>query len=189
MYLFIHVLRDVAGPARVVYDRGRIPATSPRSVIGARGGKLRAWREATMHRPVMGAVSIGLLGLLALGARGEEPPAGREPIRTGKVFRLEEVEAQREQTGRPWLEFLTVPDLSLGLYALAAGEEDLQTPHLEDEVYLVVKGKAVVVIAGERTPVGPGSIVYVVKGIEHRFEDIEEDLEVLVLFSVGKEGP
>jgi mannose-6-phosphate isomerase-like protein (cupin superfamily) len=46
-----------------------------------------------------------------------------------------------------------------------------------------------VVIDGERTPVEAGSIIYVVKGVEHRFEDVEEDLEALVLFAVGKEGP
>jgi len=142
-----------------------------------------------MHRYALGAASICLLGLFALPAPGADPPAGKEKIRTGKVFRLGDVETQREATGRPWLEFLTVPDMSMGVYALSAGEEDRQTPHLEDEVYLVMKGKAVVNIAGERTPVGPGSIIYVVKGVEHKFEDIEEDLEVLVVFSVGKEGP
>jgi mannose-6-phosphate isomerase-like protein (cupin superfamily) len=142
--------------------------------------------EAMMRKCSVGIILTCLVGLLALPARGADAPAGQETIRTGKVFRLEEVEAERQGTGRPWLEFLTVPDLSLGLYALAAGEEDLQTPHLEDEVYLVVKGKAVVVIAGEKTPVEPGSIIYVVKGVEHKFEDLEGDLEVLALFAVGK---
>src|SRR4029079_5412210 len=37
--------------------------------------------------------------------------------------------AQREATGRPYLEFITVPDLSVGLYVLEPGEPDLQQPH------------------------------------------------------------
>ena len=42
----------------------------------------------------------------------------------------------------PYLEFLRVPSLSVGLYALPAGAEDPQEPHTEDEVYHVVGGRA-----------------------------------------------
>lgn len=38
----------------------------------------------------------------------------------------------------PWLEFVRSADLSVGLYVLAAGAADLQSPHTEDEVYWIV---------------------------------------------------
>jgi quercetin dioxygenase-like cupin family protein len=38
-------------------------------------------------------------------------------------------------------------------------------------------------VAGETRELGPGSIVFVEKGVSHRFHDIEEELRVLVLFA------
>jgi mannose-6-phosphate isomerase-like protein (cupin superfamily) len=139
-----------------------------------------------MRRLLVVAAVVCSAGSWAVGVPGADPPPGFEAIPEGKVFVLADEAARREETGRPWLEFLTVPDLSMGIYALPVGEKDLQKPHLQDEIYVVTKGKAVVVIGEERTPVAAGSIIYVAKGVEHRFEDIEEDLETLVLFAVGK---
>ena len=53
----------------------------------------------------------------------------------------------------------------------------------EDEIYYVVSGRGAIVVAGERRPVRPGSIVFVAKEVEHRFVDIEEDLSLLVFFA------
>ncbi len=39
-------------------------------------------------------------------------------------------------------EFLRVPAMSAGIYVLPAGATDKQTPHQEDEIYYVVRGKA-----------------------------------------------
>ena len=50
------------------------------------------------------------------------------------AFELAAIAAEREASGRPYLEFITVPDLSVGLYVLAMGQPDLQQPHTEDEV-------------------------------------------------------
>ena len=36
------------------------------------------------------------------------------------AFELADLAARREASGAPYLEFLTVPDLSVGLYVLAA---------------------------------------------------------------------
>ena len=58
------------------------------------------------------------------------------------AFELADLAAQQAAGGRPYLEFLTVPDLSVGLYVLRVGQPDLQQPHTEDEVYYVVSGRA-----------------------------------------------
>ena len=41
-------------------------------------------------------------------------------------------------------------------------------------------------IAGELHPVEPGSVAFVAAGIEHRFTEISEDLEVLVFWSPAR---
>ncbi len=80
-------------------------------------------------------------------------------------------------------EFLRIPPLSAGVYRLAAGSADPQEPHNEDEVYFVVKGRARVRVGEEDAAVEAGSIVFVGARVEHRFHDITEDLELLVLFA------
>jgi len=82
-----------------------------------------------------------------------------------------------------WVEQLRVPDLSVGTYRVPAGGVDGQRPHTEDEIYVVVAGQARLVTPTDTTAVGPGSVVFVPAGEEHRFVDITEDLVVLVVFA------
>lgn len=104
------------------------------------------------------------------------------------AFEIDLLSAARRASGKLYHEFLRVPALSAGLYALAASEPDPQTPHQEDEVYVVVKGRAKLRVGEEERPMAPGSIAYVPRGVEHRFFDVEEDLEVLVLFAPAETG-
>jgi mannose-6-phosphate isomerase-like protein (cupin superfamily) len=83
----------------------------------------------------------------------------------------------------PWTEFLRVPDLSLGLYRLAAGAVDPQTPHAEDEIYFVLAGRARLEVEGRSLPAAQGAVLYVPARARHRFLDIREDLELLVVFA------
>jgi len=97
-------------------------------------------------------------------------------------FTLADLAARQAETGTPYLEFLHVPDLSVGLYVLAAGGVDRQRPHTEDEVYYVVSGRARMTVGDEERDVRAGSIVFVAASAPHRFHDIEEDLAILVIF-------
>lgn len=99
------------------------------------------------------------------------------------AYELTQLIAQRKVSNQAYLEFLNVPDLSMGLYVLPAGGIDSQSPHTEDEVYYVVSGRAKIKVADEDRAVGAGSIVYVAKNVEHRFHSIEEELTVLVFFA------
>ncbi len=87
-----------------------------------------------------------------------------------------------------WTEQLRVPDLSVGTYSIVAGGTDTQTPHTEDEIYVVTAGRATLESGGERAPVEPGSVVYVPAGEAHRFTGITEDLVVLVVFAPAEES-
>lgn len=98
------------------------------------------------------------------------------------AWEYDEVEAARAASGRLYHEFLRVPDLSAGIYVIEAGGTDPQSPHTEDEVYYVIAGRATVTVGPETRPVVPGSLVFVAATVPHRFHDITERLELLVMF-------
>jgi mannose-6-phosphate isomerase-like protein (cupin superfamily) len=100
-----------------------------------------------------------------------------------QAYELAQLISQHANSNKMYLEFLKVPDLSMGLYVLPAGGTDLQSPHTEDEVYFVTAGKAKIKVADEDREVQAGSIVYVAKNVEHKFHSIEEELTVIVFFA------
>jgi len=57
-----------------------------------------------------------------------------------------------------------------------------QTPHAQDEVYVVIRGRGILLHDGERNPFESGDLLFVAAGTEHRFEDFSEDLAVWVVF-------
>jgi mannose-6-phosphate isomerase-like protein (cupin superfamily) len=65
---------------------------------------------------------------------------------------------------------------------------DPQTPHDQDELYLVWKGKGWFVNGAERHRFAPGDVLFVPAGVTHRFEDFTDDLEVWVVFWGPKGG-
>lgn len=79
-------------------------------------------------------------------------------------------------------EFLRVPSMSLAMYRLPAGSKDMQSPHEEDEVYIVLEGKARLRIGDDEQEVDRGKILFVRANTQHSFFDIEEDLTVLAMF-------
>ena len=99
------------------------------------------------------------------------------------AFELTALEVRRAATARPYLEFLRSSTMSAGLFTLEAGAVDGQTPHTEDEIYLVTSGRGRIRVGDEVREVGPGSVVYVAASVPHRFHDIVERLEILVVFA------
>jgi mannose-6-phosphate isomerase-like protein (cupin superfamily) len=97
--------------------------------------------------------------------------------------RIAEIEQQRAQGGKSYREFLRVPTMSAGLYVLAAGSNDLQKPHHEDEMYYVVRGRARFRADDQDGEVSAGSVLYVAAEVEHKFYDITEELALLVFFA------
>jgi mannose-6-phosphate isomerase-like protein (cupin superfamily) len=89
----------------------------------------------------------------------------------------------REEDGHGYIDFLASEKLSAGLAIWPKGVTDRQKPHLEDEVYYVISGRAAIRVANEERAVKPGSLVFVAAGVAHRFHDIEEDLRVLVFWA------
>ncbi|MDB1086214.1 cupin domain-containing protein [Streptomyces sp. ACA25] len=100
-----------------------------------------------------------------------------------KAFRMDQLEAERLANDGAYLRFLRERNMSVGLYALDAGAQDHQQPHQQDEVYVVLSGRASLTVGDETTLVGRGSVVYVPARVPNRFHHITEDLRVLVIFS------
>ena len=102
-------------------------------------------------------------------------------------FHIEEVSRERAEKGKLYLEFLRVPAMSAGVYVLPKGGTDPQRPHREDEMYYVVRGRARMQIGSNHAEVHAGSAIFVEAGAEHRFFDIQEELEVLVFFAPAEQ--
>jgi mannose-6-phosphate isomerase-like protein (cupin superfamily) len=99
------------------------------------------------------------------------------------AFELDDLAAERERINTLYHEFLRVPSMSAGLYHLNARQADPQTPHNEDELYYIAKGRGKISVGGEDRDVQPGSIVFVAAHVEHRFHSISEDMDILVFFA------
>jgi mannose-6-phosphate isomerase-like protein (cupin superfamily) len=105
-----------------------------------------------------------------------------------KFLQLAELERVRVQTGMPYHEFWRVPAMSAGVYVLAAESTDTQSPHRQDEMYYVVRGRARMRAGSEDQLVKAGSLVFVAAEVGHLFYDIQEELTVLVFFAPAEAG-
>jgi mannose-6-phosphate isomerase-like protein (cupin superfamily) len=99
------------------------------------------------------------------------------------VFDIDAVRRALDAMDSRWKEFMRVGTMSAGVYRLKAGEKDPQKPHGEDEIYFVTKGRAKFEAGENVQDVAAGSIIYVEAGRDHRFIDIVEDVEALVIFT------
>jgi mannose-6-phosphate isomerase-like protein (cupin superfamily) len=102
-------------------------------------------------------------------------------------FHIDDLNRQRAEKNKLYFEFLRVPAMSAGVYVLPMGSADPQKPHREDEMYYVVRGRARMQIGSEHAEVRSGSVIFVEANLEHRFYDIQEELEVLVFFAPAEQ--
>jgi mannose-6-phosphate isomerase-like protein (cupin superfamily) len=57
-----------------------------------------------------------------------------------------------------------------------------QTPHAQDEVYIVIRGRGVLLHDGKRDSFESGDFLFVAAATEHRFEDFSDELLVWRVF-------
>ncbi len=100
-----------------------------------------------------------------------------------QVLRAAGYFAVREGEPNQYREHFRGDDMSVGTYCIPVGGKDAQEPHTEDEIYVVVRGRARLVAESGEVGVGPGTVVYVPAGEAHEFTDVTEDLSVLVVFA------
>jgi Mannose-6-phosphate isomerase len=99
------------------------------------------------------------------------------------IFHIDDLSHQRGIAGKAYFEFLRVPAMSAGVYVIPKGGVDAQKPHHEDEMYYVVRGRGHMQIGSARSEVRAGSVIFVEAELEHRFYDVDEELEILVFFA------
>lgn len=99
-----------------------------------------------------------------------------------KAFDLNELKKQVAGDAPNFLEFVRSAQMSCAMYRLPAGSKDMQAPHIEDEIYVVLEGSARMHVDGQESEVGPGMVLFVSATTEHSFFDITEDLTLLAMF-------
>jgi mannose-6-phosphate isomerase-like protein (cupin superfamily) len=111
----------------------------------------------------------------------------RAGIGPGPMPSIDELAVRARRRPDRYEEFLRVPAMSAGVYVLSAGAEDLQSPHEEDEVYYVVRGRSRFRRGNTEVPVASGDILFVPAHEPHRFLSIEEELVLLVVFAPAEQ--
>ena len=97
--------------------------------------------------------------------------------------RLADLLAEQSAGPKAYLEFLRSDALSVGLYVLHVGDTDRQQPHREDEIYVVMSGRSRFTAGDDTRDVTTGDTIFVAAGVPHRFHDITEDLQLIVVFA------
>jgi mannose-6-phosphate isomerase-like protein (cupin superfamily) len=105
------------------------------------------------------------------------------------VFQLEDLLAKVEPGAVRFHEFLRTPSLSCSIYHVPAGSKEMQSAHVEDELYFVLEGKGRLRVEEEEHVVEKGTMLYVKADSQHTFFEIEEDLTVLAFFGATSNVP
>ena len=101
------------------------------------------------------------------------------------VFNAAHAAGTPSEPGRVSAKIFAQGSMQLRWYAPQGA--DSQTPHFQDEIYMIVTGRGIFLRGADLLPFGPGDAIFVAAGVPHRFEEFSEDLGVWVVF-YGPEG-
>ena len=91
----------------------------------------------------------------------------------------------RNELGLPSIPVLSHQSLLVKVYAPRG--DDPQTPHMQDEIYVVARGRGEFVCDDKRKTFKETDLLFVPAGKNHRFENFSDDLTLWVIF-FGREG-
>ena len=74
--------------------------------------------------------------------------------------------------------------VEVGTYPTSAPKN----PHTEDEIYYIISGTGMIRVGDETYDIEAGDVVFVERGIEHDFFNIEEQITALTIF-IGSDTP
>jgi mannose-6-phosphate isomerase-like protein (cupin superfamily) len=77
---------------------------------------------------------------------------------------------------------------TMSLEIFAPKETDYQTPHEQDELYIVMSGSGEFISDGVSYDFAPGDVLFVPAGVEHRFVRFTPDFVTWVVFWGPKGG-
>jgi len=85
-----------------------------------------------------------------------------------------------------YLEVLSEDSLSVELARYPNPEP--KTPHKTDELYYIIAGSGTAQVGDEQYSIAAGDVVYVERGVDHDFFDIDEEITALVVFTTTEES-
>ncbi|HKS59440.1 MAG TPA: cupin domain-containing protein [Thermoplasmata archaeon] len=103
------------------------------------------------------------------------------------IANLEQVRPAGETRGAVYREVLRRTSMSIGVYVIPKGAADPQSPHDEDEAYIVLRGRARFHCGSSASWVAPGDLLYVPARESHHFDEVGEEM-VLAVFFAPPEG-
>ena len=103
-----------------------------------------------------------------------------------RVIRLAEAQAAIAASGERSVRVLQRGTLDIVVGTPA--RPDIQTPHEQDEVYFVVRGRGILFHDGKRDQFEAGDFLFAAAATEHRFEDRSDDLLIWRVFYGPKGG-
>jgi len=89
-------------------------------------------------------------------------------------------EALQQASPLPFVKLMEHGTMSVEYYAPV--KVDNQTPHRQNELYVIASGSGTFYRDGERLAFTVGDVLFVPAGMEHRFEDFTEDFATWVIF-------
>ena len=98
---------------------------------------------------------------------------------------LEQAAGQPPSPGRSSALLMARGSMTLRYYAPKG--EDRQTPHDQDELYIVARGRGRFLRGDLRVDFGPGDMLFAAAGEAHRFVGFSDDFATWVVF-YGPEG-
>jgi mannose-6-phosphate isomerase-like protein (cupin superfamily) len=98
---------------------------------------------------------------------------------------LEDARQQLLTKDTRFVEMMRHGSMTVEWYAPA--KVDLQQPHTQDELYVVMSGSGKFQNGIETYSFGPGDVLFVAAGVEHRFFDFTDDFGTWVIF-YGPQG-
>lgn len=100
-----------------------------------------------------------------------------------RAFDVAEQARGRASEENAWNPFLVEPSLVLGNYMLpqiTGGDSTLV--HKWQEFNLVTRGRGRFTMGADSVDIGPGTLMFVERGVGHFFHDLQDDLDVLILW-------
>jgi len=102
------------------------------------------------------------------------------------LSRIPGAPSQEWPQGERYAEALAHGSMTLGLYAPLG--HDPQTPHTQDELYIIRSGRAEFSLAGETHRCAVGDVLFVAAGVEHHFLNLSDEFSAWVVFWGPKGG-
>jgi mannose-6-phosphate isomerase-like protein (cupin superfamily) len=102
---------------------------------------------------------------------------------------LDDIMGSLEETpeGKRFVYPIRHGSMRVGVYAPRT-PHDPQSPHDQDELYIVISGTGSFAKGHERRPFAPGDVIFVEAGTPHRFEGYGADFATWVVFWGPKGG-